>query len=135
MVSSGSLARASVVPLGPLGVGSVHDADDEVIRGGCVSGLGHITNARVAHSVSEDIRHALEGRQQGVPFPGNNKRNLWHMDVALTTFYMGRFTPTLPTGLVMANTPYMPNFSLLGLPMTQVGPVAHGRGPDHLQHG
>ena len=22
------------------------------------------------------------------------KRDLWHMDVALATFYMGRFTPT-----------------------------------------
>ena len=58
------------------------------------------------------------------------------MDVALTTFYMGRFTPTLPIGLVMANTPYMPNFSLLGLLHgSEEGPVAHGHGPDHLLHG
>ena len=64
------------------------------------------------------------------------KRDLWHMDVALATFYMGRFTPTLPIGLVMANIPYMPNFSLLGLLHgSEEGPVAHGCGPDHLLHG
>ena len=58
------------------------------------------------------------------------------MDVALATFYMERFTPTLPIGLVMANTPFMPTFSLLGLPQgSKEGPVAHGYGPDHLLHG
>ena len=62
------------------------------------------------------------------------KRNLWYSDVALATSYMGRVIPTLSSGFPMARTPYMPNFSLLGLLHgSEEGPVAHGHGPGHLQ--
>ena len=49
---------------------------------------------------------------------------------------MVKVIPTLPIAFPMANFTYMPNFSLLGLPLgLKQGPVALVPGPGPLLHG
>ena len=42
--------------------------------------------------------------------------DLQYLYLAMASFYMERVIPTLPISFPMDRTPYMPNFSLLGLP-------------------
>ena len=62
--------------------------------------------------------------------------DLSYLYMALATFYMGMVIPTLLIGSLMARTPYMPNFSLLGLPQgPEDGPVVLGGAPGHVRDG
>ena len=61
---------------------------------------------------------------------------MWYLDVALATSGPARVTPIMPIAFPMANFTYMPNFSLLGLPLgLKQGPVALVPGPGPLLHG
>ena len=61
---------------------------------------------------------------------------MWHLDVALAPSGPAEVMPTMPIAFPMANFTYMPNFSLLGLPLgLKQGPVALGPGPGPLLHG